>query len=422
MHRAPACPAIRHQKTNGDTTMSAIADADRIPTPSLGAKTFVAVAGPALIALVPMAVIPALPQMAAHFAEGRDGAFFAQMVMTAPAVMIIAATLAAGWLVDLMGRRRLLLASLVVYAFGGLGCILAPDANTLIAARLLLGFASGLVMTCSMSMVADHGEGPQRDRVLGFASASAAGLAVVAQVVGGQLVQSLGWRGSFGLYALAIPVFLVALSGATDVPLRATVLTSHSQASLLPRLWSVLVLTMVLTIGLFMPGIQGPFLLVEEGVTDPATIGMILASYSITAAVVAACYGRIAATLRMRGQISLACLGMGVGCIGLALLHGGVPTLTLGCVIIGAGVGLIEPLTVTLALQHSPAPLHTRAVGLLLSAVFLGQFLNPIAVSPLRTGLGVHGTFVAVGAFFLLLAGIATVGVLSRLTDVRPQR
>jgi len=385
------------------------------PAASSGAaKAFVSVAGPALIALVPMAVIPALPGMAQHFAPGGGGAFFAQMVMTAPAVMIIVATLSAGRLVDTIGRRNLMLASLVAYLAAGVGCLLLPDATSLIGARLALGFSAGLVMTCSMSMVADYPAGAARDRILGFASASAATMAVVAQVAGGQLVQHLGWQASFWLYALALPVLACAWRGATD---RAgSAVAVHPGLTVLARTWPVLFLTLVLTIGLFMPGIQGPFLLVGKGVTDPATIGMILASYSLAASLVASCYGMIAARLPMSGQIALACLGMGVGCAAFAASPGSATLLAASCVVIGAGVGLVEPFTVTLVLQRTVPDSHTRAIGMLLSAVFLGQFLNPVLVGPLRSAFGDVNAFGIVGAFFLCLALAAASGAFAGIS------
>lgn len=182
-------------------------------------------------------------------------------------------------------------------------------------------------------------------------------------------------------------------------------------------MWPVYLLTLVLTIGLFMPGIQGPFLLQSEGVMNAATQGMILASYSLTAAVVAACYGRIASLVSMRGQIVAAGLGLGLGGICMAALHGGVPALVLGCVITGAGAGLVEPITVSLVLRRAPLEMQTRAIGLLLSAVFLGQFLNPLAVDPLRSSLGIHGAFIVVGTGFLALAALALFGGFEHLVN-----
>jgi predicted MFS family arabinose efflux permease len=237
--------------------------------PHTAGKTFVAVAGPALISLVPMAMAPALPAMAAHFGQGRDGAFFAQMVMAIPALMIIVAASVSGFLAERLGRRTVLLSALLLYAFGGLVSAVAPTAAALIAARLVLGFAAGAVMTTSMSLVADFPAGRQRDRVLGYASASAALMAVVALTAGGALVEALGWRGPFALYALALPVLAVAFKAVAGPG--TTGREAGVRGRVLPMLWPVYLLTVVLTIGLFMPGIQGPFLLQAEGVTNAAT-------------------------------------------------------------------------------------------------------------------------------------------------------
>ncbi len=380
------------------------------------AKTFVAVAGPSLISLVPMAVAPALPAMAQHFAQGSDGALFAQMVMAVPAIMIIVAASLSGFLAERLGRRTVLLTALALYALSGLACLVVPDARSLIVARLVLGFAAGAIMTSSLSLVADFPEGPLRDRVLGFASGSAAFMAVVALTLGGVLVEAFGWRGPFVLYALALPIFAVAVR-AVRSQVHPPTDRQEGQRRVLPLLWPVYLLALVLTIGLFMPGIQGPFLLQAEGVTNAATQGMILASYSLTAAVVASCYGRVAGVLGMRGRIAAAALGLGLGGVAMAALQGGALTLALGCIVTGAGAGLVEPVTVSLVLQRAPVALQARAIGLLLSAVFLGQFLNPLVVDPLRSGLGIHGAFIAVGAVFLALSVLVLLGGFGRLAN-----
>jgi len=76
----------------------------------------------------------------------------------------------------------------------------------------------------------------------------------------------------------------------------------------------------------------------------------------------------------------------------------------LGFAVMGIGAGLIEATSALLILSRAPERLRARAVGLLLSAVFLGQFLNPLIVDPLRTSLGIHGAFLAVSISFVFLA------------------
>jgi dipeptide/tripeptide permease len=49
---------------------------------------------------------------------------------------------------------------------------------------------------------------------------------------------------------------------------------------------------------------------------------------------------------------------------------------------------------------------HALAMGLIVSALNLGQFINPLAMAPLRQALGASGAFLVVG-LALLLVGLA---------------
>src|SRR6267378_1195121 len=85
------------------------------------AKACIVIAGPTLVTLIPMAAAPALPAMAAKFAAsfGGNGALFAQLVMTVPAFMLILAAPLAGVLAEKLGRRIVLLASLLLFTVAG---------------------------------------------------------------------------------------------------------------------------------------------------------------------------------------------------------------------------------------------------------------------------------------------------------------
>ena len=135
------------------------------------------------------------PSLAEHFAGQRDGALFAQLVMTVPAVLLIVSATLAGLIAERIGRRRVLVAALVLFVLAGTAGLYAPDATTLIASRLLLGLAGGAVLTSSLSLAGDFPEGGARERVLGFAGAGGAAGAIVALNAGGWLVDTAGWRG-----------------------------------------------------------------------------------------------------------------------------------------------------------------------------------------------------------------------------------
>lgn len=361
-------------------------------------KAAVVVAGPALVALIPMAAAPALPDMAQYFSGSGDGALLAQLVMTVPAITVIVAAPLMGYLAERIGRRVTLLVSLLLFAIAGSCTALFSDPVWIIAARLLLGVAGGGLLTVSFALAGDF-QGNSRERVLGYAGAGAALMAIVAMIAGGYLVDLLGWRGPFMLYLLSIPVLLLGWSITTvrSIP-------SRTQAKLqISSLWPLYLLTILFSIGLFMPGIQGPFLLEADGVHSATARGMILSAYSLMAAVAAASYGSLRRRMAANSVLVLTSLALGGGCVLMALAQS-TAGLVLGCVVTGIGAGLVEPITVSLVLAKAPVSMRGRAVGLLLSAVFLGQFINPLAIGPLRSLYDIHGAFYAVGATFIVLA------------------
>ncbi len=371
------------------------------------ARTSVVILGPSLVSFVPMAMAPALPRMAEHFAGERDGALFAQLVMTVPAVLLIVSATLAGMVAERIGRRRVLIAALVLFILAGTAGLYAPDANTLIASRLLLGLAGGAVLTSSLSLAGDFPEGGARERVLGFAGAGGAAGAIVALNAGGSLVDAFGWRGPFALYALGFVALLPAWFGLR--PHAQVAVERHGLLEPLMLYWPIYLLVIAFAIGLFMPGIQGPFLLEDLRVTSAATLGLVVSASSIAAVVAASSYGWLARRLTQPRQLAFVAVCLGVG----SLVNGfasSVPMIALGCALTGMGGGLNEPVLVSVLFSRTPESMRTRAVGLLLSAIFLGQFLNPLAVDPLRAEFGIRGAFLAIGGVLLLLAAMLAAG------------
>jgi MFS family permease len=116
--------------------------------------------------------------------------------------------LAFGRLGDVIGYRRVFRAGLVVGAAAFLGCALAPGYGWLLAARVLQGVATALVLSCAPALATSLYDETRRTWALGAYAASAAAAGVVAPVVGGLSVAALGWAGVFWF---RVPVALGAL-------------------------------------------------------------------------------------------------------------------------------------------------------------------------------------------------------------------
>lgn len=382
----------------------------RPPTTHDTGKAVVVVAGPTLVTLIPMAAAPALGAMATRFADsfGGNGALFAQLVMTVPALMLILAAPLAGMLAERVGRRAVLLGSLVIFVLAGGAALVTPDALSLMASRVLLGVAGGGMLTVCVSLAGDFPEGGARERLLGFAVAGASTLAAIALVGGGAVVDQFGWRAPFALYLLGIPVLAIAwhsLDAGTPVRHLSDI---HLGSEVRP-LWPVYLTVVLLTVGMFMPSIQGPFLLQAEGVTSAATYGLIAASCSVVAAMSSASFGWLVRAIRPGSLLVLIALCFGVGSIGMAMSHQLIQ-IGVASAVMGVAAGLVEATAATLILRRVHEHARGPAVGLLLSAIFLGQFLNPWVVDPLRHAFGIQGAFIAIGVGFLLLAGILMLG------------
>jgi EmrB/QacA subfamily drug resistance transporter len=103
-----------------------------------------------------------------------------------------------GRLGDLLGRRRMLLSGLSVFALASLAGGLANSAGLLVAARLVQGAAAALMAPAALSaLTTSFREGKDRNTALG-AWGAITGIAAAAGVfLGGVLTQGPGWRWVF---------------------------------------------------------------------------------------------------------------------------------------------------------------------------------------------------------------------------------
>lgn len=105
-----------------------------------------------------------------------------------------------GRLTDLLGRRRMFLLGAALFALASLAAGLAPNLETLIAARFAQGAGEALASPAAMSLIALLFPGPgERARALGVWGAISAGGLVVGVLLSGVIVQLLDWRWIFGV-------------------------------------------------------------------------------------------------------------------------------------------------------------------------------------------------------------------------------
>jgi EmrB/QacA subfamily drug resistance transporter len=132
-----------------------------------------------------------------------------QWIVTGYALTFGSLLLLGGRAGDLLGQRRVLLTGLAVFGAASLGCGFAPAPGWLIAARFVQGAAGALIAPAALStLTLRFGDGPARIRALGIWQAATAAGGTAGIVLGGLLVQLVGWR---SIFVINVPVIIALL-------------------------------------------------------------------------------------------------------------------------------------------------------------------------------------------------------------------
>jgi EmrB/QacA subfamily drug resistance transporter len=131
-----------------------------------------------------------------------------QWVVTGYAIAFAGLLILGGRAADLLGRRRMFIAGLLVFTVASLAGGLAQDPVLLIAARVIQGAGAAIVAPAALSLITTgFPEGPQRTRAIGLYGAVSSVGFVAGQVLGGVLVQFTSWR---AVFLVNVPVGLIA--------------------------------------------------------------------------------------------------------------------------------------------------------------------------------------------------------------------
>jgi EmrB/QacA subfamily drug resistance transporter len=131
-----------------------------------------------------------------------------QWVVNAYTLVFAGFLLLGGRAADLLGRRRVLIAGLLIFTAGSLACGLAQQSGVLIGARALQGLGGAIISPAALSILTvTFPEGQERNRALGAWAAVAGGGIAVGVILGGILSQGPGWR---WIFFVNVPIGILA--------------------------------------------------------------------------------------------------------------------------------------------------------------------------------------------------------------------
>jgi len=162
------------------------------------------------------------------------------------------------------------------------------------------------------------------------------------------------------------------------------------------KVWPYYALLVLLTLAMFTPAIQAGFVLKDHGIGSAQIMGTVVAASSIVAIFSAWSFGWLRSWIGLHGFLAIDALSMGAGIAIIGLAHD-VSTIFVGCACVGIGAGMSEPAIASIIFGRAAPKAHVMAMGLIVSALNTGQFINPLLFDPLRRLWGSGGAFVALG-------------------------
>jgi DHA1 family bicyclomycin/chloramphenicol resistance-like MFS transporter len=139
-----------------------------------------------------------------------------QLTLTTFFVGMALGQLVGGPVSDQYGRRRLLVASVVLMSLASVVCALTPSIGVMMAARFVQGFSGGWAMVIGRAVIVDLARGAQLVRVLNVISGVGGLAPIVGPLLGAVILQLSHWRMSF--WAVAVLGVVMVLAVLVAVP------------------------------------------------------------------------------------------------------------------------------------------------------------------------------------------------------------
>jgi DHA1 family bicyclomycin/chloramphenicol resistance-like MFS transporter len=154
--------------------------------------------------------LPAQPTLIREFSVGED---VAQLTLGVFLAGFAVGQLLAGVLSDTCGRRRVLIAGLVVFTLGGVASALSPSMPLLLAARTLQGFGAAAGPVIARAMVRDTQPVDRAARILAAMVTALAVAPMLAPIAGGFLLELWSWHAIFAALAVVGGLFVAVSCG-----------------------------------------------------------------------------------------------------------------------------------------------------------------------------------------------------------------
>jgi MFS family permease len=357
------------------------------------------------------------------FAEsvGTPAAFmgFVAAASTLPGILI---SFPAGFLSDLFGRRRVLIASTIIFASAPILYVFVNAWWQLVLVRFYHGFATAIFVPVARATIADHYPSQRGERISAFTSATIVGRGI-APFLGGFILSVSLWNfqllyvavGLVGCTTFLITLFFfqtrvdVVSEPSRPVETHSTQDKSHEE---LAKGWreimkdpEIVVVSSTEAAARYVYGALEFFLvgyLKNVVQLDPSLIGVIMGGQFILIPLVSPLMGRMSDRIGRIVPILMGLLLSGLSIVVVPYVTGFLPLLAISLTY-GLGFSTVISSTPALIADLVSPEAHGAAMGFLATIMDVGQMLGPIVTGAILASFGYAGSFLSLGAILLII-------------------
>ena len=324
-------------------------------------------------------ITPVIPLIREHFnvPDNRIG-----LVVSTIAFPGILLSLVLGVIIDRVGRKQVLVPSMLLFGISGSLCMFAQTYEQLLWLRVIAGVGIAALATLMITIIGDLFEGEDRTQAMGYNSSVSSVSASVFPVIGG-MIAIAGWNYPFLIAAFCIPAGILAWIYLDSKPIE----TEATFKDYIQDSWNAIANVKVLLLFLgFLVNysiIFGsyltyfPILLRDSFHLDSAHIGLLISSGAATTALTSA---KIGSLTKRYSETSLFLASYIIYSIILFVIPFAdkVWQCYILAIILGFGQGLFMPITMSITARLAPTQNRGAVVSVFSMVLRTGQAVGPL--------------------------------------------
>lgn len=324
-----------------------------------------------------LTIAPALAEIGKAFPGVSQESLMMMVVM--PSLVGIVFGFIASVLSGFMKARTLMLIGLVGYLVGGIGPVFTDSYTVLMGFRALLGAGTGLFLPFASGLIGIFFSGDERNKMLGFQSASIGLGNIVTSLLAG-LLAAIFWKLSFLIYAFGfITLFLIFFFLPEPEKSEDEAKSRMTKAMYLNKgvLWVSFSLVLYAIIYFAFFGYLA-FVIDSNGLGGAKDAGIATMLMTVASLIMGISFGKIIKTLK-RYTLTVSLI-LNVIAYSLLASAGTIGEIYAGSFILGMGFGFLMPFAFMIANDFSDKEAIGYSNGLLQVAVNVGSALGPVVL------------------------------------------